>query len=58
MNEAKVIKNFNDTFKSSVNCIDICPWSKILVSASSDGTARIVDLDTCRLMQDPVISDP
>lgn len=57
MNDLKLICNFNSLHKSSVNCVDICPFSKLLVTASSDGTAKFVDLGNKKQIKEVIIKD-
>jgi len=55
----KIIKinNFDNIHKDSVNCIDICPFGKILASASSDGTIKFIDLEEMSQISELVIRD-
>ena len=48
MNKVVQIMKFDKQHSDSVNCVDIDPIGKLLVSASSDGTIRFIDLETMR----------
>lgn len=46
MSKVVQIMKFDSLHNESVNCVDIDPLGKLLVSASSDGTMRFIDLET------------
>lgn len=51
------IVNFDKLHKASVNCVDICPFGKILVSASNDGSIKFIDLETMKQINEIEIYD-
>lgn len=51
------IMSFDKLHKESVNCVDICPFGKILASASNDGTIKFIDLESMSQIQELVILD-
>jgi len=51
------INHFDDIHKEAVNCVDICPMSRILVSASNDCSVKVIDLSDLTLMNDIIIQD-
>ena len=57
LKKMKKINHFNNVHADSVNCIDICPFGKLLVSASNDGTIKMIDLEALDPVKDLVIRD-
>jgi WD40 repeat protein len=51
-------KDFDNLHKEKVNCVDICPYSRLLASGSSDGTIRFVDLDDLAVFKELVLTEP
>jgi WD40 repeat protein len=57
MKKIAKIDHFDNMHKDSVNCIDICPFGKILASASSDGTIKFIDLEDMSQIRELLIKD-
>lgn len=55
MNKVVQILKFDKLHKDSVNCVDIDPFGKLLVTASSDGTIKFIDLETMKSINELVI---
>lgn len=51
-------KDFDNIHKEKVNCVDICPFSKLMASGSSDGTIKFVDLDDLTYFPEMTIVEP
>jgi WD40 repeat protein len=49
------IVKFDNVHKDAVNCVDIDPLGKLLVSASSDGTIRFIDLESMKEINELVV---
>lgn len=50
--------NFDKLHRDSINSLEICPNSKLLASASSDGTINFIDLETVTHFPQITITDP
>lgn len=57
MKQIVKVVNFDRLHNESVNCVDICPFGKILASASNDGTIKFIDLESMKPIKELVIMD-
>ena len=57
MKKVSKIVNFDKLHKDAVNCVDICPFGKLLITASSDGTIKCIDLETMTQIREVTVSD-
>lgn len=51
-------KNFDNMHKERVNCVDICPYGRLMASGSSDGAIKFVDLDELSVFNELTIQEP
>jgi hypothetical protein len=58
ISECYKIKSFDNLHFEKVNCIDICPFSKLQASGSSDGTIRLVDLEDLSAFTELTLAEP
>lgn len=57
MKQIQRVVKFDKMHRDAVNCIDICPMAKLLVSGSSDGTVKVVDLENMNEIKEINIHD-
>jgi WD40 repeat protein len=58
ISECYKIKAFDNLHFEKVNCVDICPFSKLQASGSSDGTIRLVDLEDLTVFSELTLKEP
>lgn len=51
------IMAFDKMHKESVNCLDICPFGKVLATASNDGSIKFIDLESMHQIKELVVFD-